>query len=750
MQRSEPFVHLSSGGTSVIIDCSTDAVPVIAYWGESLGELSQPQLEAAVAGTLVQRVSGGLDAVGRLSLLPQESAGWQGTPGLTGSRDGAAFSPLFTTTGVRHTENNRTQNNRTQPRTQHHTENNRAQHRTENRSGNPTQNRTENHTETTLHIEALDAASALHLSIEVTLHPSGILTQRLTLTNTGDTVYGLDHLCATLPLPASATEILDTTGRHLRERSPQRHSFTFGRHARESRKGRPGADSTLFLAAGSPGFGFERGMVHSVHLAWSGNHRVAAERTATGASMVQAGELLLPGEVRLAPGEQYETPLVVASWGDGMNEMSARFHEYVRAQSPRTKSPRPVTLNTWEAVYFDHNLENLVALAEAGAAVGAERFVLDDGWFRGRRDDTAALGDWYVDQAMWPAGLHPLAEKVTALGLQFGLWVEPEMVSENSDLARAHPEWILQTGGRLPAQGRQQQVLDLSNPAAYNHIHERLSALLAEYPISYLKWDHNRDLVDAGDSAGKAAVRNNVLALYRLLDELRRQHPLLEIESCASGGARADLGILQHTDRIWVSDCIDPIERLAIQKYTGVVVPNELMGMHVSGPVSHSTQRSSTLATRAAVALFGHLGIEWDIRQVDAPALAELQNWVSYHKSHRQLSHSGASVHVDLPDPSMDLRGVVAADKSSAIFVFTQVTTSQSYPPLALHFVGLDDNTNYTVTVLRKGDERGPGQSPLLWAAEPLLSTGRVLRTVGLAAPVLYPEQAVVIELVAA
>jgi alpha-galactosidase len=744
MQRSEPFVHLNSGGTSVIIDCSTDAVPVITYWGESLGELSRAQLEAAVTGTLVQRVSGGLDAVGRLSLLPQESAGWQGTPGLTGSRDGAAFSPLFTTTGVRHTENNRTQ---------HHTENH-TQHRTQNRTEN---NHIDNRSQNSLHIEAVDAASALHLFIEVTLHPSGILTQRLTLTNTGDTVYGLDHLCATLPLPASATEILDTTGRHLRERSPQRHSFTFGRHVRESRKGRPGADSTLFLAAGTPGFGFERGVVHSVHLAWSGNHRVAAERTATGASMVQAGELLLPGEVRLAPGEPYETPLVVASWGDGINAMSARFHEYVRALSPRTKTPRPVALNTWEAVYFDHNLENLVALAEAGAAVGAERFVLDDGWFRGRRDDTSALGDWYVDPAVWPAGLHPLTEKVTALGLQFGLWVEPEMVSENSDLARAHPEWILQTGGRLPVEGRQQQVLDLSNPAAYNHIHERLSALLAEYPISYLKWDHNRDLVDAGDSAGKAAVRNNVLALYRLLDELRSQHPLLEIESCASGGARADLGILQHTDRIWVSDCIDPIERLAIQKYTGVVIPNELMGMHVSGPVSHSTQRTSTLATRAAVALFGHFGIEWDIRQVDASALAELRSWVSYHKSHRQLMHSGASVHVDLPDPSIDLRGVVAADKSSAIFVFTQVTTSQSYPPLALHFVGLDDNTNYRVTLQggpeigpASGPERGPGQSPLLWAAEPLLTTGRVLRTVGLAAPVLYPEQAVVIELVAA
>jgi hypothetical protein len=236
------------------------------------------------------------------------------------------------------------------------------------------------------------------------------------------------------------------------------------------------------LIAGEAGFGFRAGEVWGVHVAFSGNHRTLAERTPGGVALLAGGELLLPGEVRLAPGEAYASPWVYGSHGAGLDALAARFHGYLRDRPQHPRTPRPVTMNTWEAVYFDQDLGRLTALADAAAAVGAERFVLDDGWFRGRRDDRAGLGDWYVDEQVWPAGLHPLVDHVRGVGLEFGLWVEPEMVNPDSGLARAHPDWILATGGRLPPASRHQQVLDLGNPAAYEHLLARLDALLRDTP----------------------------------------------------------------------------------------------------------------------------------------------------------------------------------------------------------------------------------------------------------------------------
>ncbi|MCU1407730.1 MAG: alpha-galactosidase, partial [Glaciihabitans sp.] len=241
-------------------------------------------------------------------------------------------------------------------------------------------------------------------------------------------------------------------------------------------------------------------------------------------------------------------------------------------------------------------------------------------------------------------------------------------------------------------------------------------------------------------------------ALYRLLDELKATHPGLEIESCASGGARVDLGILDHTDRIWTSDNIDPIERLDNQRYTGLLVPYELMGAHIGGPHNHSTGRRHDLSLRAGVALFGHLGIEWDISEVDVAETAELTRWVSLYKANRELFHTGTAISVDLSDTAMDLRGVVSANRRRAIFTFTQVRTSAAYPPGPLTFAGLDDTARYSVRLLAASDTgpgTGPGQSLLNWASAPIVLGGSTLRTIGLQAPVLFPEQLAIIELTA-
>jgi alpha-galactosidase len=707
MQSRTEIVHLRRGGTSVVLDTASAGLPTIVHWGEDLGELTASDLHSLVVASLPQRVSGGLDVPARLTLLPQDAFGWQGTPGLSGSRRGQSFSPALQTTEV-----------------------------------------VLGVDDAAATITAVDDIAGLALQVTLTVTESGLLTQQATLTNSGESDYDLTSLATTFPLPATATELLDSSGRHLRERTPQRHAFTIGRHERESRTGRPGADATLLLSAGTPGFGFERGLVHAVHLAWSGNHRLSAERLVSGHQFLQASELLLPGEIRLAPGESYSTPVAIASWGDGLTQLSARVHEHVRARPRHPSRPRPITLNTWEAVYFDLDLDRLKALADAAAAVGAERYVLDDGWFRGRRDDTAGLGDWFVDDAVWPEGLSPLIDHVTRLGLEFGLWVEPEMVNPDSDLARAHPEWILQAAGRIPVVGRQQQVLDLSHPEAAAYILERLDALVTEYPIAYLKWDHNRDLADAGNTVtGAPAVHNNVVALYALLDELRSRHPDLEIESCASGGARVDLGILDHTDRIWTSDCIDPIERLTIQKYTNLLVPYELMGAHISGPQSHSTGRTLDLDLRAGVAMFGHLGIEWDISRISDEEITELAGWVAAHKTYRALIHTGRAVYAETADPTVDLRGVVAQDRGRALYAATQVTSSSTYPGAALQLPGLDDDRRYRVRLADPlTSAGGNGQSPLKWAEQPITLTGRALRTVGLRMPVIFPQHLILID----
>ncbi|MEO8219247.1 MAG: alpha-galactosidase [Specibacter sp.] len=706
MSFESSYTQLHRGGTSVIVDLGTAGIPTIIHWGPATGILTESELAATATAAASQRVSGGIDIPARLTLLPQEVFGWQGSPALLGQRSGTAWSSALATSQVALGDH-------------------------------------------ALTITAQDSAAGLELVTELALSTHGVLHQRHTLSNVGAGDYQLHQLGTVFPLPATAATIQDTTGRHLKERSSQQRPLTVGAHVRESRRGRPGADSTLLMLAGSAGFGHRSGLVHGVHLAWSGNHRLSAERTITSENFLTAAELLLPGEVTLGPGESYSTPWALGSWGHGLDELSARFHADLRERAAHPTRPRPVTLNTWEAVYFDHDLSTLQVLANKAAAIGVERFVLDDGWFLGRRDDTAGLGDWFVDPAVWADGLGPIINHVTNLGMEFGLWFEPEMVNPDSDLARNHPEWILHTDGRWPVSARQQQVLNLAHPECFDYLLGRIDAILAEYPISYIKWDHNRDLLDASDPrTGRASVRATTLALYRLLAELKARHPGLEIESCASGGARVDLGILEFTDRIWTSDCIDPIERLDNQENTSLLVPYELMGAHIGGPQSHSTRRQHSLGFMARTAIFGHFGIEWNIAHISAEQTAELAGWVAFHKDNRELFHSGSSVHADLADTALDLRGVVAGNGERAVFALTQREASITYPSGRVTIPGLSPEGRYQLTLSHPLDEEvGNGQSPLAWPLSDCVLSGRVLENVGIAAPVLFPEQSVLIML---
>lgn len=712
-------VVMRAGGVSLVLDLGDRGLPAIVHWGADCGDLDARGFAGlAVTGVLPVAASE-VDVPVRISMLPEHARGWMGRPGLSGSRAGAAWSPLWRTVtmaldGVP--------------------------------LGGASDGGVVNHGAGTLVVDALDEAAELALTLTVELGVSGIVRTRAAVRNLGAEVYQLDDLVLCLPTPAIASEVLDFAGRWGGERSPQRRPVNVGTHRRESRRGRTGLDAAMILSVGTPGFGFADGEVWGVHTAWSGNHVHQVERVLSGEQLLGGGELLLPGEVRLAQGESYESPWVYGIYGAGLDDSARRMHRHLRARPQHPRSPRPVTLNVWEAVYFDHDLDTLLELAERAAGVGIERFVLDDGWFGGRRSDRAGLGDWTVSGAVWPDGLHPLVDRVRGLGMQFGLWFEPEMVSMDSDLARAHPDWIMATGERLPVESRHQQVLNLGIPEAYEHVRDAMCAILDEYDIAYLKWDHNRDLVDAGTQPlGRPGVHQQTLAYYRLVDELKARYPELEIESCSSGGGRVDLAALDRTDRVWVSDNNDPIDRQQINRWTTQLVPPELMGNHIASGASHTTNRLHALSFRAITALFGHLGVEWDLRHASEAELAELSGWIELHRANRELLHGGELVRLDHPDGSLSLNGVVAAEGSAGLFSFVSLSRAPVASPGRIRLPGLLPSARYRVEPLLVGGLPHGADTAPWWELGPVELSGAVLGSVGLVMPALRPEQAVLL-----
>ncbi|WP_232662878.1 alpha-galactosidase [Pseudonocardia sp. TRM90224] len=689
-------IALRGGGVSLLLDVSGPDLPRVLHWGADvdLGDGAADLVAALVPG----RSGGSLDVPWPLTVLPGAADGWPARPAVRGHRDGAAAFPRWVVGVTRATASAVT-------------------------------------------VEAADKELGLALTVTIALDAAGVAAVDTELRNDGPDPYVLDGITPVLPVPQRARELLDFTGRWARETSPQRTAFTIGTRARESWRGRPGHDRTPLLIAGTPGFGFATGEVWGVHVACGGDAVYLAERIPEGRAVLGGGELLHPGEVVLAPGESYAAPRLLATWSDtGLDGLSARWHAHVRARSTHPSSPRPLILNTWEAVYFDHDLARLTALADLAASVGVERFVLDDGWFHGRRDDTSSLGDWTVDTTVWPSGLHPLVEHVRGLGMQFGLWVEPEMISLDSDLARAHPDWVLAAPGRLPREYRHQHVLDLARPEAFAYVLGALDALVTEYDLDALKWDHNRDLLEAVH-AGRPGVHLQTLAVQRLLDELRARHPRLEIESCSSGGARTDLATLARTDRIWASDNTDAIERQQIQRWTGLLLPPELVGAHIGATVGHTTGRTTDLGLRMATSLFGHAGIEWDLSAAPAEDVARLRGWAALYKELRGLLHAGVTVRADDAGEGALLHGVVR--DGEGVYAYVRLATGPDQVPQRLLFPGLDANRRYRVRARPEAGTAGralPG-----WLDPGAELPGAALVHVGLAAPMLNPGEAVIV-----
>lgn len=694
-------IHLRADGVSLLLH-TDGGLPEVRHWGGDLGALTEADLAAQLAVTAFTAELNNVQAPLRIALLPEGRWGWVGTPGLVGSRRGRGWTPDWRLTGVTV-------------------------------DGNEVDDGLTDAGPASVEFSCTADDAGLALAITVELLPAGLVRAQARLTNTAADEYTVDQLTLAMPIPNRAGEIMDFGGRWGAEHVPQRFELTIGTHRREGRRGRTGPDTAYVLSAGEKGFGYDSGEVWGVHTAWSGNHVHYVERVMPGAQVVGGGELLLPGEGLLAPGDTYASPWVYFNHAVGLDGQASRFHRYLRSLPVHPESPRPVTLNSWEAVYFEHDTDHLLQLIDRAAAVGVERFVLDDGWFGARRHEEAGLGDWVVSEDVYPDGLHPLVDKVRSHGMQFGIWFEPEMINVDSDLARAHPDWILQPDGRLPVEWRFQQVLNLAIDGAYQHVLGQMSAILTEYGVDYVKWDHNRDLVDAGSAHddGRPGVSAQTRAFYRLLDELRELHPDTEFESCSSGGSRIDLEVMQRAERVWVSDNIDPHSRQGLLWWTGQLLPLELMGSHIASGRSHATNRVHDIDFRAATAVFGHLGIEWDLMQASDEEMAKLAFWIDFYKQRRELLHSGRLVRVDMGDEHMFLKGVVLPER--ALFSFA-VIDEPMMPELGeIRLPGLEPDSRYRLTLVGLGYELG-------------VMTGRQLATAGIRLAGRFPEVAMLID----
>lgn len=452
---------------------------------------------------------------------------------------------------------------------------------------------------------------------------------------------------ATLHLPNGCAELTSVAGGWANEFNIQREQLPVGLRIIEGRSVQTSHATNPFFMLNTPGqAGEEIGTVYFGALAYSGAWRIALERLPTLDVRVHAGYNPFDFELKLAPGEKHTTPAIACGVSDaGLGGASRRLHAFTRERvlprPPREMPDRPVLYNSWEATYFNLSVAGQTELARKAASSGVELFCVDDGWFGARRSDNAGLGDWVVSRDTFPDGLMPLIDEVRRLGMKFGLWVEPEMVNPDSDLYRAHPDWVLHFAGRPRSEARNQLILDFGRPEVVAHIHDVLDALLTEYPIDFIKWDMNRNSSEPGSAAGKLIWLKHVEGVYHLMDSLRRKHPNTDIQSCSGGGGRIDLGIMARTDQVWTSDNTDAMDRIRIQEGYSLAYPARAMESWVTHAMNHLTRRHSTLGLRFDVAMRGALGIGSSLNEMSGDELAEYASHIAFYKRIRNVVQNG-------------------------------------------------------------------------------------------------------------
>lgn len=697
----EDLVRLDSEASTLVLDARTP-VPTLLYWGELLSGGTE-----SLTALLERPVPHGLlDDPEPLTCFPESGRGFQGTPALNAHRSGGGF---YTQLALRSIDEG----------------------------------------DGRLRLALEDDAVGVRVGLDIESFEQ-LFRWRTTLlsTRTSGDPLTVDWLAAAaLGLPPRLGEVELFGGQWCGEFRSVRQPLENGALLRENRSGRTSHQSFPAVLCGERGFGSDHGAVYAMHLAWSGNHRLVVERTRTGQLQAQLGELLLPGEVRLGAGERIESPWVYMGFSpNGTDRLAAQFHRHVRRHlvAPR---PRPVHFNTWEAVYFDQSESRTLELVERARQAGAERFVLDDGWFRGRTSDRAGLGDWQVCDSKYPRGLEVIVDAVETAGMEMGLWVEPEMANADSDLARQQPEWLLGSPDRVQPLGRHQHALDLTRDDVQAHLLATLLGLVDRYRLGYLKWDMNRDLCHA-ESQGLPAQRNLTLGYYRLLDAFRAARPEVEVEACSSGGARVDYEVLARVHRLWPSDSHDAKERQQIHRGYNLFFPPEVLGMHVGSERSETSGRVHTMAFRAHTALFGHFGLEPTRSAVGEADAALLQRTVELYKRERSWLHEAETRYLEHPESELVCRLAVARDGQCALLSAALLDTPKQVVLAPLSVRGLAPEGCWRVRLLEADQHDFAKSRSALHRGEPVDATSEAL-AYGLQLPPLRPESLALFELTA-
>ena len=563
-----------------------------------------------------------------------------------------------------------------------------------------------------------------------------IIARATEIVNGGDSAIYLEKAAsACVDIPFGKWELLHFHGRHCMESQAERVPLGHDVQTVESRRGASSHHHNPFVILCAPDAHEYSGECYGFMPVWSGNHKTEVETDYQGSVRVVTGFHESQFRWKLEPGQSFFTPEVLLSYSaDGFSTLSRNYHDMIRyhiCRSNRVGKPRQVLINNWEATFFTFDPERLLRIARQAAELGVDLFVMDDGWFGKRDDDNSGLGDWFVNERKLPGGLKPLIDGVKALGMDFGIWMEPEMVNEDSDLFRAHPEWVLRAPNRQPMYCRNQLVLDMSREDVRNYLYGCLSKLLRENDISYVKWDMNRSVSDfysnalPADRQGEVTFRYT-LGVYDLLERLTGEFPDVLFEGCAGGGGRFDAGMLYYTPQIWRSDDTDAIERLDIQYGSSFGYPPFTMGSHVSACPNQQTGRVTSMFTRGVVAMTGTFGYELDLNKLSDSEKDEVRLQIEAFKKVEPLLRNGDYYRLNELDEQEQYSAweFAARDGSEALLNFVIKHVQANAPLVHVRMKGLIPEATYRLdgsaeSYLGAALMKGGYTFPMLWGDYP-------------------------------
>jgi len=573
---------------------------------------------------------------------------------------------------------------------------------------------------TTLLVELYDNIIQTKLVLSYTIYENlAVITRHAYVKNCGEQELILNHMMSfSLDLPDDQYEMIELTGAWARERHVQKRKIVQGIQSLYSLRGCSSHNYNPFMALKRENSDENYGEVLGFSFVYSGNFLGQVEVDSYHVTRIMMGIHPHCFEWVLKPKESFQTPEVVMVYShQGLNKMSQIYHQLYRSRLARGKyrdQVRPILINNWEGTYFDFDENKILNIAKTAQKLGIELFVLDDGWFGKRNDDKAGLGDWWPNLEKLPHGISGLSQKITALGMKFGLWFEPESVNKNSDLYRQHPNWTLETPHRQSCHGRNQYLLDFSNPEVVENLYQQMAKVIEESSLSYIKWDMNRCMSEVYSSIHDAkdqgkVMHKYILGVYSLYERLTSRFPNVLFESCASGGARFDPGLLYYAPQCWTSDNTDAIERLKIQYGTSLVYPLSSMGSHVSASPNHQLRRNTPLNTRAHVAYFGTFGYELDLNQLSIDEQMQIVEQVKFMKKYRKLIQFGTFYRLKSPFEGFEtVWMVVSEDKNTAIVGYYRTLQEINQGFRRIKLQGLNPHKQYYISQYNRkiyGDE---------------------------------------------